>query len=76
MQVKIRTRVLSAETKTSRKTGNPYTILNFMDGNQVVNAMVNSDCPVNITPFNEYDITLDINLRYNSARVVWVAEGK
>lgn len=76
MQVTIRTRVLSAESKTSRKTGNQYNILNFMDGSQVVNAMIDQACPINVTPFNEYDVTLDINLKYNSARVVWIAEGK
>lgn len=74
MQVTIRTRVLSAETKVSRKSGNPYTVLNFMDGSQVVNAMVNQDCPVDITPFNEYQLTLDINLKYGSARVAWIGE--
>lgn len=74
MTIKTKTRVLSAETRTSRKTGNSYTLLNFMDGAQVVNAMVDQTCPVNIVPFNEYELTIDINLRFGSARIMMVRE--
>lgn len=76
MTVKMKTRVLSAETRTSRKTGNTYTILNFMDGSQVVNAMVDPLVPVNVNPFGEYEITLDFNLRFGSARVLKIDEVK
>ena len=70
MTVKIKTRVLSAETRISRKTNNPYTIVNFMDGAQIVNAMVKEGVPVDITPFEDHEITLDFNLKYGSGKIV------
>ena len=75
MTIKTKTRVLSAETKISRKTNNQYTLLNFMDGAQVVNAMVEQGVPVNnLVPFNEYELIIDFNLRYGSARVIAIGE--
>lgn len=73
MTIKTRTRVLSAETRVSRKTNNPYTLLNFMDGSQVVNAMVENEAvptAQQITPFQEYELVIDFNFRYGSARVI------
>lgn len=75
MTIKTRTRVLSAETRTSRKSGNSYMLLNFMDGAQVVNAMVDNEAiPMaqQITPFNEYELVIDFNFRYGSARVTHI----
>lgn len=70
MLVKLTTRVLSEVPKTSQKTGNVYRIINFMDGANIVNAMCKNECTTPIVPFEEHTLTLDVNIKYGSFKIV------
>lgn len=78
MLVKTKVRVLSVEERTSRKTGNLYRLLNFMDGNEISNTRISPKVPVDavfrIVPFEEYEVTFDFNLRYGSHSAVCIEE--
>lgn len=63
MRVTLRTRVVGTSVKTSRTTGNPYSLIAFMDGGEVVSAMGNKNLDIrDIKPFEEYELELDINM--------------
>lgn len=70
MQVKLRTKVLSEVSKVSKKTGNPYRVVNFMDGAQIVNVMVTDEVTTPIEQFADYELTLDVNIRFGSFKIV------
>lgn len=78
MIVKNKVRVLSVEERVSRKTGNVYHLLNFMDGSEISNTRLSPKVPAevvrNIVPFEEYEITFDFNLRYGSHSAVCIEE--
>ena len=70
MLVKLKTRIISETEKTSQKTGNAYRLINFMDGANIVNAMCKNDCTTPIVPFEEHTLTLDVNIKYGSFKIV------
>ena len=78
MIVKNKVRVLSVEERISRKTGNTYCLLNFMDGSEISNTRLSPKVPGdvvrNIVPFAEYEVTFDFNLRYGSHSAVCIEE--
>lgn len=70
MLVKLNTRVISEQQRRSQKTGNTYRVINFMDGDNVVNAMCKNECTTSIVPFENYILTLDVNIRFGSFKIV------
>ena len=78
MLVKTKVRVLSVEERVSRKTGNMYRLLNFMDGSEISNTRISPKVDeyvlANLKPFDEYDVTFDFNLRYGSHSAVCIEE--
>lgn len=70
MQVKLKTKVLSEVSKVSKKTGNPYRVVNFMDGANIVNVMVIDDVKTPVEPFADYELTLDCSIRFGSFKIV------
>lgn len=70
MQIKLKTKVLSEVSKVSKKTGQPYRVVNFMDGANVVNIMVVDEVKTPVEPFADYEITMDCNIRFGSFKIV------
>ena len=73
MQVKFKTKVISEVSKVSKKTGNAYRVVNFMDGNQIVNVMVTDEVKTPVVPFEDYELTLDVNMRFGNFKIVEMA---
>lgn len=73
MQVKFKTKVISEVSKVSKKTGNAYRVVNFMDGNQIVNVMVTDDVKTPVVPFEDYELTLDVNMRFGNFKIIDMA---
>lgn len=72
MVAKIKAVIVGKADKVSRKTGNPYTVVTFMDNGDPVSLMlgdlVNDDA---IEVMQMHDITLEIKLgRYMDAKIV------
>ena len=59
MLVNYVSRVVAFESKVS-KQGSAYNVVAFMDGTNVVRA-VSRDKNLKITPFEEYELTLDLS---------------
>ena len=73
MQVKFKTKVISEVSKVSKKTGNAYRVVNFMDGNQIVNVMVTDEVKTPVVPFEDYELTLDVNMRFGNFKIIDMA---
>ena len=73
MQVKFKTKVISEVSKVSKKTGNAYRVVNFMDDNQIVNVMVTDEVKTPVVPFEDYELTLDVNMRFGNFKIIDMA---
>lgn len=72
MVAKIKAVIVGKVDKISKKTGNPYTVVTFMDNGEPISLMlgdlVNDDA---IEIMQTHEMTLDINLgKYMNAKIV------
>lgn len=76
MTIETNVRVVGHEVKASKKTGELYDVLCFIDGATPVSIMVKRGVTIPaIEPMKKYDLTIDVNLgRYMNATVLAVAE--
>ena len=71
MNVVLETRVVGMETRTSAK-GNQYSVVAFMDGADIVRAMVDNQCDIsNLKTFEPVYLKLKVSLgKYADVRLM------